>query len=365
MIRVGIDATPLLGTRTGIGAAVAGILEALPGHPRLDVIGYGLTATGWRLLPALLPAGVRSARRRPLPAAALLRAWARFDHPRLESATGPIEVAHGTNFVVPPTRRAARLVSVWDLTAWRYPELCTPTSRLYPALIERAVGTGAMVHTASQYVADEVASDLGVPAERVRMVSPGITAPSGTRMAAAGGAPYVLALGTVEPRKDLPRLVAAFDQIAARHHDLELRIVGPPGWGEEDLAEAVEAAHHRARIRRTGWVDDIGEVLQGAAVFAYPSLYEGFGFPPLEAMARGVPVVATSAGSLPEVLGDGACLVPVRDADALAEALDQVLTDQDRRSALVRAGHRQVARYSWAAAGEELSALYEELASHN
>ncbi len=364
MLSVAIDATPLLGDRTGIGVAVHGLIAELATRPELALVGYGLTARGWRRLASRLPPGVRPART-PLPAAALLRAWQRVDLPPVEWWSGPVDVVHGTNFVVPPSLRAARLVSVWDLTAVRYPEWCTPTARRYPALVERAVARGAWVHTGSAAVADEIVDHFGIERARIRVIPPGVKAAVGTpdrgQVRACSSAPYLLALGTAEPRKDFPGLVAAFDQLAARHPELELRIAGPTGWGEEALERAVLAAAHGDRVRRLGWVDDVGPLLAGAKVFVYPSRYEGFGFPPLEAMAAGVPVVATAVGSLPEVLGDGALLVPAEDADALAAALDRLLTDPALRQRLVAAGLAQVARYSWQAAGDSLMQAYRDL----
>src|SRR5690606_24040703 len=128
----------------------------------------------------------------------------------------------------------------------------------------------------------------------------------------AGGDRYVLALGTVEPRKDLPLLVEAFDLLAVDDPDLRLVHAGPDGWGADAFTECIDRSPRRDRIVRLGWVDDAARsaLLHGAAVLAYPSRYEGFGLPPLGAMSVGTPVVATAVGSLPEVLGDAAILVP-------------------------------------------------------
>jgi glycosyltransferase involved in cell wall biosynthesis len=362
VLTVAIDATPLLGAPTGIGVAVRGMVAELARRPDLDLVGYGLTGTGWARLRSKLPARVRSSRA-PMPAAALLRAWARFDRPTGEWWTGPVDVIHGTNFVVPPSRRAVRLVSVWDLTAVRYPELCTSTSRRYPALVRRAVDEGAWVHTGAASVAAEIVDHFAVDPGRVRVIPPGVEPGRAALQAVAGASshPYLLGLGTSEPRKDFPGLVAAFDDLAGIHANMELRIAGPPGWGEAQLQRAIAGARHRDRVRRLGWVGDVGPLLAGAAVFVYPSRYEGFGLPPLEAMACGVPVVATAAGSLPEVLGDAALLVPVGDPPALAAAIDRVLTDDALRAGLIEAGRRRVESFSWRAAGDALVGVYSDM----
>jgi glycosyltransferase involved in cell wall biosynthesis len=207
-----------------------------------------------------------------------------------------------------------------------------------------------MVHTVSAFVAEEVRAHFRVDPAAVLTVHNGIDVPSGgPSPAQRSEPPYVLALGTVEPRKDLPGLVAAFDRVASSHPDLRLVVAGRDGWGVEGFDMAVANAVHRDRIDRLGWIDDDArsDLLTGASVLAYPSRYEGFGLPPLEAMAAGTPVVATTAGALPEVLGDAADLVPVGDVDALAAALITVLDSDSHRSELVARGHRRGALYDW------------------
>jgi glycosyltransferase involved in cell wall biosynthesis len=366
MLRVAFDATPLIGERTGIGVLTRGALTALAGRPRLQLRAFALTWRGRAALAGLVPCGV-SRVRLPLAAAPLQLAWARIDGPVIEWWTGPTDVVHGTNFVVPPAARAAEVVSVHDLTALRFPEMCQAATLRYPALIRRAIRRGAWVHALSVAMAEEIADLLGAPAERIRVVAPGvdpgpvIDVVSGD---AGGGRPYILALGRSEPRKDLPLLVRAFDQIAAGHADLELVLAGPPGWGTAALAEAVATAHHRDRIRQPGWVDDAqkAELLAGATVFAYPSVYEGFGIPPLEAMAAGVAVVATAAGGVPEAVGDAALLVPPGDVDALAAALVTAVEDEAARARLVAAGRQRVAGFSWRRCADGLEALYRDAA---
>jgi glycosyltransferase involved in cell wall biosynthesis len=368
-LRVALDATPLLGLRTGIGAFCAGALDALSRRPDLDVHAF---AVSWRRrghIGAVLPGGV-SAAQRAMPARPLNALWSRSDWPPLEWFIGPADVVHGTNFVVPPTRRVAQVVSVHDLTPLHHPELCDAATLGYPNLIRRALRRGAWVHTDSAFVAGEVLDAFDVPPERVRAVHPGVpelpevtaavVKDTRTRLLPPETGAYCLAVGTAEPRKDMPGLVRAFAALAGR--EISLVLAGAPGWGEDALAGAVDASPCRARIVRTGWVDDrdLAALVAGAEVLAYPSLYEGFGFPPLQAMRCGVPVVASRAGSLPEVLGNGALLVDPGDEDALSAALETCLSDAALRDRLIAAGRRQSERYSWDRCGAGLEALYRD-----
>jgi len=309
-----------------------------------------------------------------MPARPLHALWARGDTPPIEWFLGATDVVHGTNFLVPPTRRAAAVVSVHDLTPLHHPELCNEATLAYPGLIRRALRRGAWVHTDSAFVANEVMEAFDADPSHVRVVHPGVPVlPVPTESAAAavlrgvlpGGIErYCLSIGTAEPRKDLPGLVRAFDVVAERQADVALILAGPPGWGEQALDVAIAGAAARERIVRTGWVTqpDLAALLARASVLAYPSLYEGFGFPPLQAMQAGVPVVATSAGSLPEVLGDAARLVEPGDHDGLVEALARCLGDEGERHRLIAAGTSWSARYSWERCGEELEALYRDAA---
>ena len=370
-LRVGFDATPLLGRPTGIGVFCAGALEGLAGRDDVAVSAY---AVSWRRRHGIddrVPAGVPTAQR-PMPARPLHAAWGRWSWPPLEWFTGPLDVVHGGNYVVPPTRRAARVVTVHDLTVEHFPELCDPPTLAYPGLIRRAVAEGAWVHTDSEFVAAEVVATFAVDPARVRAVPLGVpplpaAAPAGASLPIdlpEGCRRYVLAVGTIEPRKDYPLLVRAFGAVAAAHPDVALVVVGGDGWGAERFAEAVAASPARDRIVRPGYLSDadLAAVLRSAAVLAYPSRYEGFGFPPLQAMAASVPVVATAAGAVPEVVGDGAWLVAPGDVDGLADRLVAALNGGADRDALVARGLARSGAFSWTACAAGLAALYRDAA---
>ncbi len=361
-MRVAIDATPLLHARTGVGQMTAGLIETLAGRDDVDVTGYAITWNGREDLAHALPRGVRAATA-PVPARVARAAWRRVAVPRIERWTGSVDVVHATNFVAPPAK-APVVVTVHDLTALHWPELCTPDVRGVPDLVRIALRRGALVHAVSDHVAAEVREAFGLDAERVVRVYQGIEASDpgdAARGHALARAPrYVLALGTIEPRKNLDVLVRAFDELAAIDADVVLVLAGPDGWGVDAVHQAITHAAHRARIVRLDYLDDgaRADLLAGASVLAYPSRYEGFGRPPLEAMSAGVAVVAARAGAVPEITGDAAWLVDPGAVDELADALHGVLHDDARREELVARGRARAASFRWTVAADEMVALY-------
>jgi glycosyltransferase involved in cell wall biosynthesis len=365
-MRLGFDVTSLLDRRTGVGALAGEVLTRVVQHDDFEVVAYSVSWRGRDRLSEIVPRGV-AVSRRPIAAQPLRQLWRRIDWPPITWWTGELDVVHGPNFVVPPAKGAAALMTVHDLTFVRYPELSTRDTLQYPGLIRRAVRRGAHVHTVSEFVAAEVIDEFGVDADRVHVVPNGVDPIAAGDPAAgrkvAGGDRYVLALGTIEPRKDFPLLVDAFDLLAADDPDVRLVIAGQDGWGTKALAAALSRARHRDRVVRPGFVDDPtrANLLAGATVFAFPSRYEGFGLPPLEAMAAGTPVVATRTGALPQVLGDAATFVEPGDATGLAAAIAGVLTDSPVRDALVERGRTRAASYSWDACADGLIQLYHRL----
>jgi glycosyltransferase involved in cell wall biosynthesis len=355
-LRVAVDVGPLAAPRTGIGNAVAAMIAALGLRDDVACEPYLLS---FRARP---DGGVR---RLPLPAAFAHRLWARADHPRADRWLAGADVVHGTNYVVPPLHLPG-VVSVYDCWFLRHPELASPTVRRFGRLVARAVRRGATVHACSQATADAVTELL--PGARVRVVHlaalPLAPAAAIAPLPDLAGRPYVLSVGTLERRKNLPTLVEAFGMLATEQPDVQLVLAGAGG----DDRPAVEAAIDRlgaataARVLVTGRIDEpsLAWLVHNATAVAYPSLDEGFGFPLLDAMQAGVPVVASTAGSIPEVAGDAALLCPPTDTTGLAAALATALTDTTVRARLVAAGAAQWQRWSWEGCAAGLADVYRD-----
>lgn len=370
-LRVSLDVTSLLAPLTGVGVFVREVADGLAGRTDIDLSVFAVSWRGRGDLAATAPSGA-TVHVRPVPARIAREAWARFDVPTARHLVGRVDVVHGPNFVVPPGGGAAEVVTVHDLTAIHHPEMCTPDVLQWPHLVRRAVARGAWIHTVSGFVADEVRAAFPEAGDRVVAVPNGIRLPAppdATSDAAAGrflagGARYVLAVGTIDPRKDLPSLVEAFTEVGARDPDLRLVIAGADGLGSDALEAAVARSSLARRIVRLGTVPEHQRLalLRGAAVVVYPSRYEGFGLVPLEAMSVGTPVVTTAAGAVPEVVGDAAIVVPVGDAAALAHGISQVLGDEALAQDLAYSGEQRVLQFPWSATIDGLVTLYHQAA---
>ncbi len=302
------------------------------------------------------------------PAARVL--WEQLAQGRALRAVGA-DLAHGPVFVGPLVAPCPVVVTVHDLSFLRYPHLFRPANRLYLRLFTRlSVRRARRVIAVSAHAAEETARLLGVARGNIRVVYHGVDPifrplppeeVAAFRVRRSLPERFVLFVGTLEPRKNLARLIEAFAR-AGPDSRTALVLAGARGWYDEEIFAAVERLGLSARVHFPGYVpnDELPLWYNAADVFAYPSLYEGFGLPVLEAQACGTPVLTSSVSALPEAAGDGALLVDPYDVEAIAEGLHRLLTDEPLRETLRRRGLEHAAHFSWPRTAAQTVAVYQE-----
>jgi glycosyltransferase involved in cell wall biosynthesis len=300
----------------------------------------------------------------PLPRIALYESWQRLRWPAVQRATGRVDVIHATTFAIPP-KSAPLVVTVHDLAFLHAPEHFTPRGvRFFKRGLDLTHREADLIVVPSRSTYDDCIA-TGLPAERLRLIPHGVVVPHVSdddverfRVRHGITRPYVLWSGTLEPRKNLPALLAAFGRLRKEQPDIDLVLVGPSGWGDVEVP-LDETAH----VKPLGFLPtaELHAAYAGAAVFCYPSIREGFGLPVLEAMAHAVPVV-TSAGTAMAEFADGAgILVDPHDVEGLTTALSQALGPENER--LRTAARERAAEYTWERAAALTAQAYRELLS--
>jgi alpha-1,3-rhamnosyl/mannosyltransferase len=356
-VRIVFDVSPLSHPLLGIGNYIRGSLQGLveAAEGRHEIVAFAPTSIqGPRRISAALAGIDVELRTWRLPFSHAVRtAWSSAGHPVAERLLGSFDVLHFSDWMFPPQRRGVRATTIHDLVPLHHPEWTTARTRsMHTRKYRNAARTCDLVIVNSDYTGRDVETTLEVPPERIRVAHPAVKdafRPEGP--AADLGGPFVLTVATLEPRKNLQTLVEAHRLL---DEDLLLAVVGAEGWGEQPFL-----AH--SRIRRLGYVSDeeLARLYRGAAVAVYPSRFEGFGIPVIEAMACGCPVVTSSHQSLDEASGTAAVRADPGDAVAIAAAIQQALGDRER---LVAAGLEHARGFTWRAAGEVILGGYEEAA---
>ncbi len=370
-MRMAIDGRLLYYRRAGIGQYTLRLVEALS-----------------RVLApqdTLLLLHDRRYRERPVRAGQLryVPLWTPSHH-RREGVTLPLELAplrldllHSPDFVLPPRRRYAGVVTVHDLAFLRFPEWVTPDALRYYRQVRESVRSAEQVIAVSECTRRDLLELLEVEEGKVTVIYEAAGRPFrplelnpeerrvlNDRRLSVGT--FALFVSTIEPRKNIPTLLRAFRRMLDRYPDLEPRprlvIAGTKGWLHEEVLGLLRQLNLAQEVAFIGAVgqDDLVWLYNAARFFVFPSLYEGFGLPPLEAMACGTPVIASNAGSLPEVVGEAGLLVDPRDVGGWAEAMARLWSDPEERADLRRRGLEQAARFSWEWAAQKTLAVYRE-----
>ena len=354
-MRVAFDVSPLSHPRSGVGnyirGSLAGLVEAAGDEH--EVVAFAPTSPqGKRTIPQALAGIPVELRLTTLPFAHAWRtAWSRLGWPPAERFLGGFDVLHFSDWMYPPQAAGVRSTMVHDLVPLRFPQWTTRRTRsMHGAKYRNAARTCDVIFVNSAYTRREVVELLGVPEQRVRVAHPGVDerfSPAGER--ADLGRPYLLTVATLEPRKNLETLVAAHRLLDG---SLALAVAGGTGWGAQPALDS-------GRIVRLGFVsdDELARLYRGAAAVVYPSRFEGFGIPVVEAMASGVPCVVSSHPSLDEASGDAAVRADPDSPEALAAAIERALAEREE---LVPRGLAHARRFRWAQVGRTFLAAFAE-----
>jgi glycosyltransferase involved in cell wall biosynthesis len=355
-MRIVVDVTPLTLPRTGIGNYVLGMLRGLAeAGPEHEIVAFSAVAPPGRRRIEHALEGVPIERRLAIvpPKSHWWRTgWSRLGRGPVEWLAGPLDVFHFSDWMYPPQRSGVRATTIHDLFPLRFPEWVHPqTYRMHSRKYAHAARTCDVVVVNSEFTAGEVVDLLDVPRERITVAYPGTLpslGPDGPKHDL--GAPYVLTVATLDRRKNLETLLDAMPLVRRRHPDLLLAVAGAPGWQGPSL--------NRDGVVGLGYVDEaeLAALYRGAEAFVYPSRFEGFGMPIVEAMACGTPVVASSHPSLDEASGDAAVRADPESPEAIADGVEHALVDRD---ALLAAGYRHADGFRSETSGRTILGAYE------
>lgn len=380
-MRIALDATPLIGDNmSGVGYCEVGQLNALAkAHPEdIYTLQYFIGRDDATKKQRLAPYCRDNVKTFGAPASGYLY--------RVASTFLPIsyskyfgtsaQVTHFFNYIVYPKVAGKIVVTVHDMVYKRYPETVNNRTQIMLDLgLKKSLKRADVIVTDSEFSKSEIQTFFPDVAEKIQVVYCGVDATrfhpiedpasvQAVREKYALDRPYFFYLGNVEPRKNLSRLIEGYAQFADKYDDAPyLVLAGGKGWKDAGIYERVSTLHLEDQVKFTGYMPeaDLCPLQCGAIAFVFPSIYEGFGLPPLEAMACGVPVLTSTAASLPEVVGDDAILVDPYHPEAIADGLSRLYEDADLRAKLSAAGLARAKIFTWEKSAAKLHAIYEDL----
>jgi len=377
-MRIGIDGRPLLAIRSGIGKytyELAINLKHLSNSPEISLF-YGYYWSD-HLIDRNPPAGepyktsLRDKLKNYVPD--VLKKRIKKGIINREFSVHKTQLFHATNYAI-ESFDIPLIATVHDLSCFRFPE--THPANLVKWLSENLSPTlehARHIIAVSYFTKTELISLLGVPEKKITVIPLGISPrfrPQEKSVVFAkvndynlepGG--YLLSVGTLEPRKNLLSLIRAYELLPTQLQErFPLVVVGMPGWKDQKIAKGLKTLARKGRLRALGYIpdDSLPDIYAGAALFIYPSIYEGFGFPPLEAMACGVPTVVSNCSSLPEVVGNSGSLIDPHDTDALAKTIKSLLEDSQKLKEMSMAGLRRAKQFTWKACAEKTFKVYQD-----
>jgi glycosyltransferase involved in cell wall biosynthesis len=285
-----------------------------------------------------------------------------------------VDLFHGTLFLTPLLSAVPSIITIYDMVLDIFPETMYWKNRLpLKILMKKSAKKADRIIAISESTKKDIVKFIGIEQEKIRVIYPGVSKIFSSQRTDNDRVilnkfkllpGYILTVGTLEPRKNLIRLLDAYKLLAAGEENIpQLVIAGGQGWLLEDIQKAVDSLGLREKVVFTGYVSDadLPALYRNAKIFVYPSLYEGFGLPPLEAMACGIPVISSNTSSIPEVVGDAGLLIDPYRPDEIAQAITEVLRNEELHTRMIRAGITRSALFNWDKTAQEMIKLYHEV----
>ena len=367
-MKIGIDIRPLRDVMTGIGRYVSKMTEALVNSGDGNEYTLFFSDIANKSIQGLPENNKYVLSRHRWPAKIVNGLWAYTNYPKAEWFTGSLDVFHSPSLQVPPTQKAARVFTIFDLIAVAYPDMAIPSSvRHFRPRIRHYISRADVIVAISKATAGDIVNILDIQPEKIRVVYPGTTplikaTPEqieGVRAKFSLQKDFILFVSRLDPRKNLSRLLKAFE-FSGLFKDFELVIAGPKGWHMEEIFQTWRESKCRDKIKWLYFVgdDDLTALYSGAALFVYPSLAEGFGLPILEAMSVGCPVLTSNVSSMPEAAGDAAVYVDPYDVAAISDGLLQLAGNSYLREQMASLGYERIKQFTWENVAFEMSKIY-------
>ena len=373
-MRVALDYTPAISQIAGVGRYTRSLFAAMQEKQDPDFEWSLWHPSEWEV-PAQVASG-EDVTAVPLPLSSRWSnlIWHRLGLPlRLERYTGPVSIVHGTDFVVPPSS-APSVVTIHDLSYALLPQLAFPRLRAYlERAVPRSIDRAAKIIAVSETTKRDLCEFYEISPNRVDVVhhaaDPIFQQPSETRILAMQAQlglrkPYFVIVGTVEPRKDHLTLLDAFERVHKAHPEVSLVIAGRKGWLADNIVSAIQDASSRLPVLHVQGISDdmLPALYAGSQALVYPSRYEGFGLPLLEAMASGTAVITSDTPALREVADNAALYAPVQCVETLAEQMTRLLEDSQLRNDMLARGSSRATSFSWSRAADRHMEIYRRVA---
>jgi len=376
-VNIGIDCNPIMNKKTGVGNYMHNLLLELAKIDKTN--SYTLFFYSLRNLD-ITKAGQYNFKYKKtvslrIPRLLLDFFWNNLRFPPIEFFIGRVNIFHG-NFYLPPMKKGVNgIITIYDMSFFDCPEFHTKATQRFRSKVLKSHYIASKIVTISDFSKSEILKYINIPEEKIEVIYPGVSLPTEVKLKRneddilkkySLSKKYILYVGTIEPRKNLEGLIKAYKLLLSDDkykNKYDLVIVGKLGWKYETFFKTLENLDLQDKVKRLGYIPDeeLPAIYKHTSLFVYPSIYEGFGLPVLEAMAYGVPVITSNISSLPEVAGDAALLINPYNYKEIRDGIADILSTEQLKSQLIARGKDRVKKFPWRKTAEKTLEIYKKV----